>query len=226
MRRCGFTLIELLVVVSLIILLAALILSVFFRVREKGRQVACASNLRQLWMAFHLYAQDHDELLPPYRTVAFNNVFPPEPWIKGCAESSDGSHVGTIYAPALLVMVIKPYTKNDSIWFCPSDPYAQMGVYYWCVPHKFTSYFINIRSPMRLSISGYRLGLAEFMEPSQFPLASDPNLRNPETAAPPPMNEDERQIWSPSGGHHFGGWNTLYLDGHVKWQRLRWIVDQ
>lgn len=60
LRRCAFTLIELLVVVSIIALLAAILFPVFAKAREKARQTTCASNLRQMGLAFAQYGQDND----------------------------------------------------------------------------------------------------------------------------------------------------------------------
>jgi len=59
-HKRGFTLIELLVVVAIIAILAGLLFPVFANAREKGRQVMCLSNLRQLTMALLMYAEDHD----------------------------------------------------------------------------------------------------------------------------------------------------------------------
>src|SRR3984893_11508515 len=60
----GFTLIELLVVIAIIAILAAILFPVFAKVREKARQSSCASNEKQLGLAFAQYTQDYDEKLP------------------------------------------------------------------------------------------------------------------------------------------------------------------
>ena len=105
----GFTLIELLVALAVIAVLAALLLPVFARVRENGRQTVCLSNLRQLGMAISAYAQENDRLLPPYNSV--------------------GIEVGTGQVipeqGAQLVSCLAPYTHDRDIWFCPTDIYAR-----------------------------------------------------------------------------------------------------
>ena len=63
-RQSGFTLIELLVVIAIIGILAAMLFPVFAKAREKGRQVVCMSNLRQIGMSSQMYVQDHTERLP------------------------------------------------------------------------------------------------------------------------------------------------------------------
>src|SRR5579871_4466808 len=59
--RFGFTLIELLVVIAIIAILAAILFPVFAAAREKARQTACLSNLKQVGLAAQMYAQDYDE---------------------------------------------------------------------------------------------------------------------------------------------------------------------
>ena len=62
--RPGFTVVELLVVVAVIAILAALLLPALGGANQRGKAVFCLNNLRQLGLALHLYAGDHDDALP------------------------------------------------------------------------------------------------------------------------------------------------------------------
>jgi prepilin-type N-terminal cleavage/methylation domain-containing protein/prepilin-type processing-associated H-X9-DG protein len=57
----GFTLIELLVVIAIIAILMAILIPTLKQAREQGKRSACLNNLRQLILAWNLYADDNDD---------------------------------------------------------------------------------------------------------------------------------------------------------------------
>src|SRR5713226_8400745 len=98
-HRHAFTLIELLVVIAIIAILAAILFPVFSQAREKGRQTACLSNMKQVGLALQMYAQDWDETTPPGVITA---------------------HFNEPNAPANFLGSLVPYTKNLGIFVCPT----------------------------------------------------------------------------------------------------------
>jgi prepilin-type N-terminal cleavage/methylation domain-containing protein/prepilin-type processing-associated H-X9-DG protein len=69
-QRNAFTLIELLVVISIIALLLALLLPALSNARATARAIQCQSNLRQIGILQHAYADEHRGHFTPMSAVS------------------------------------------------------------------------------------------------------------------------------------------------------------
>lgn len=64
MRRIGFSLVEVLVCIAIVCMLAALIFSATRAALQRGKDVVCLSNLKQIHLAMGLYREDYG-VYPP-----------------------------------------------------------------------------------------------------------------------------------------------------------------
>lgn len=110
----GFTLIELLVVTAILAILAAMLLSALSRAKAKGQSIQCASNLKQLQLAWLAYAADHSDWLPPSISDGDPSHNLPGSWVLGNASLDDA-------ASNVLSGVLYEYTRALPLYRCPND---------------------------------------------------------------------------------------------------------
>jgi prepilin-type N-terminal cleavage/methylation domain-containing protein/prepilin-type processing-associated H-X9-DG protein len=122
--RCGrraFTLVELLVVIAIIAILAALLLPSLSRAKVQALNIACLNNLRQLQVCWHMYANDHNDTLPPNQSVYDIGTGAPIPgadlsrtWCPGNARrDTNATNIEKGY--------LFPYNRSSAIYRCPAD---------------------------------------------------------------------------------------------------------
>jgi len=113
--RRAFTLIELLIVIGIIGVIAAIMLPVFFSIRESSRRAVCLSNERQVGMAMFQYLGDNDDVFPPSLQDAGVG------WAEKCY----------------------PYVNTAQMFRCPDDPTLTIHFENTPVPWVPVSYGLN-----------------------------------------------------------------------------------
>ncbi len=245
--RCtqhGFTLIELLVVIAIIAILAAILFPVFASAREKARQTTCASNQKQLGVAFIQYEQDYDENNPPAydtcTTLAWDSFI--QPYVKVIVSKGSGSAVPdptVFHCPDDLVVRspnFAPRTYSMSFDYINNGTVFQgWGVAKGTVPFTCPATgnpatYTATRPISQIAAPATTFLLAEMPTAVNILSSSDSVVNNPMSVSGgqghsqncpngggPGTCAQNGGIGTTTNPLHNGGWNYLFCDGHVKW---------
>jgi prepilin-type N-terminal cleavage/methylation domain-containing protein/prepilin-type processing-associated H-X9-DG protein len=121
-RARAFTLIELLVVIAIIAILAAMLLPALSKAKNRAKEIGCLNNLKEMQLAWIMYADDFNQYLPPNTKSSENATN----WVPGLmSNASDATNTLLLQEGVLYV-----YNKSTGIYKCPADirPNPQSGV--------------------------------------------------------------------------------------------------
>jgi len=132
----GFTLIELLVVIAIIAVLMAILMPTLNRAREQGRRAACLSNLKQLTLAWIVYADDNDDKLVNGDTGEYTSMYNPglpfdkshyneTSWVLKDWRTDDMN----VKRTAIIDGALFPYCKNMKLYKCPTGVRGELRTY-------------------------------------------------------------------------------------------------
>jgi prepilin-type processing-associated H-X9-DG protein len=202
-RRAAFSLVEILVVIGIIAVLIGLLMPAIIRARESAKTLQCASQLRQLGQAFHMYANANGNHLPAWSG-----------WHVAGGDGTGEDDPGPGWTEELAPFFVPP---TSPVYNCPSFP-----------PGYPINYFISsrwLRSKLRQSLM-----LTEISLSSEFVLSGDTTHGH---LYPPSLgwalfttddcDKDDAigpalAFFGEEGGFnvHRAGNNVLFADGHVQ----------
>lgn len=235
--RNGFTLIELLVVIAIIAILAAILLPVLAKAKERAKMIECLNNMKELQTAYLMYVHDNDDSLP------LNAIGGANSWITNGAEQVnvllEGIQAGAIYQ----------YNQNPKIYVCPAcivTHHPQNGTDVLKARQEYHNSGITISSQIpqvRTCSINYPLGgfnaksamlltgvrpLHKYSEirspnpgPAQMFVFCDENEYSVDDGcfATYPTGDSHITWWNLPGSRHNNGTTWSFADGHAEYWR-------
>ena len=201
LKSHAFTMTELLIVIVIVIVLFALFRPTNGRGRVKAQRIKCSSNLKQVALAFKMFAGDQDEKLP---------------WEVYSARNPDGARQQVWQ----YFQAISNELGSAKILMCPGDVVRQ--------PNRssdFTDGMDGLANSNRQNLAvSYFLGTSVSSNQPNAILVGDRNLSPDGTASlytsrlAQPMMVATNTIWNgePGQAHHDNAGNYALADGSVQ----------
>ena len=194
MEKKGFTLIELLVVIAIIALLLAIIMPGLKKAKETAAKVVCASHVRQLTMAWILYADENDSELVG-ASVGFAYA-----WVGATPE--DG--------------MLWPYVESWGSYKCPAG--IEGHEVHYSISDSMNASITGDSSLLRIK----NVKRSDIEMPSERMVFIDEGRSS--AAAGYTQNNDQLNWWDPVPCRHGEGTAVSMADGHVElwtWRDVR-----
>lgn len=244
----GFTLIELLVVIAIIAILAAVLLPVLDKAKQRGLQAACINNLRELGIAVTMYPDD------------FNGYYP------NCLTKAVNTQAHYVWQPRLLTYTsggrkafFCPAAQPDSVWDTNGNPTVarvngENGKLDWYgiltgdpgdngtrFSYGWNDWGLNLNWPTCLGMGGDVSGDANRVKesivrhPADMIVIADVRSDTPKgdimysanTTPPTSWMQSQDMAWHPQVPCNRHSYHTdiVFADGHVETPRRSDVID-
>ncbi len=215
-KQKGFTLIELLVVIAIIALLLALLMPALERAREQAKRIICLNDLRQLTLAWMMYAEDNEGRL--VNAQAGNDrtsggVIIEKAWVGKCS----GNYMGGERLPEEIQIerikegALWPYVKNVDVYRCPTGLAGDMLTY---------AIMDGVNGPKRggtIEGTHWVKNISEIRRPHSKIVFIDEGWVSSSSYA---VDFDQETWWDDPPARHGAGTAQSYADGHSDW--VKW----
>jgi prepilin-type N-terminal cleavage/methylation domain-containing protein len=201
----AFTLIELLVVIAIIAILAALLLPVLSKAKQKAWTAQCLSNLHQIGIGMKIYDDDNNGFYP----LSGGTIV----WGNKDSTTQNYSWMQQIYSSV----------QNTNVYHCPADSPEQVG---------FFNYFNGARAAWIASDPdpGQRhfasLNSKSILFPTAYVLSGDTigstftlDNADKDDYTYNCVGGDDNGVPSEEWQVHSKGQNILFEEGHGKWYK-------
>jgi len=237
----AFTLIELLVVIAIIAVLMAVLMPALNRAREQGRRAVCLSNLKQLALAWTMYADENDDRIVNGEAAGGGNGLASTPslsnsrhpgekwWVGGdCGDFWNGEHLDReIQYSAIQNGALYPYCKKETLYRCPTGMRGEMRTYTIGdsmngIPRSGT-YRTSNGKDVGVRVGRTVLWIKKRSDisspgPSQRIVFLDEGRITPDSYATHYVNQ---RWWDPPFVRHGDGTNVAFADGHSAYWKYK-----
>ena len=210
---------------AIIAVLVAMLFPVFSKAKDSAKQTACLSNMRQIGIAFTLYLNDYDDVMPDRRDLKTSLPGGYKPWASWPPSDPRAGW-------ALQVLSEGGYLTSDRLWNCASVEHSEMGkaaqVLQTTTTGQVSRYWM-----WRFDRTTDPVDLDNFWGKTPDQAVADLRIANNPQAGRPDGTSDTELLVDPYFPRtipsvaanmkglavHTGGRNRLFLDLHVHYQK-------